>query len=426
MHWFGRTTLTWSLASILVSAQAVVADPASAQSQQIRVSIQTLAPEEVDPGEPAGIAPGLLFAAFHDGSADLIDVGQTASDAVGTFAGMGDSGELEADILESDSDAKYVRIANLGVVQYRRQIATAQPPAASLSVNPENARFVSILGRILPSDDAIFGNDDPMRYRVFDDEGNFLGPIVIDIYGADVLDSGAWLNDEIGMSGSCEFRHQAAVPENHVIRAHPGFHGSIAMPTATPRNILGQEVCVPAIGAEARWNVGVEAGDFKRAGYPLARIRITKGAGGEMSGSWYRPSRNGEGFFFEITDSKNPRLVANWFTYKPDGSGEQVWLTGVGPIEPIYGSQATLQMYITEGPTFGPRYDARQLNVRAWGELEVRFTNCARAEVEYSSHIPSYGSDSFAIQRLTPELLGQSERCAWFLSPGRFFTPNES
>lgn len=411
---------------ILLALGLMCSGTALAQSQRLQISIQTLAPEEIVPGKPAGIVPSLLVAAFHNGSADLLDVGQPASGAVSQFAGTGNSDQLEEAIAGSDSDAKIVRIANVGVVQYRRHISTAEPPEAYVDISPDGETFVSILGRISPSDDAIFGNDDPMRYRVFDEDGNFLGPIVIEIYGEDILDAGAWRNDETGMHESCEFSDGAPVAEENIIRVHPGFHGSLSLPDAAPQNILGNDVCLSVVGAQTQWNVGLEAGDFKRAGYPIARIRITKGVGGEMSGSWYRPSRDGEGFFFEITDSDNPRLVANWFSYKPDGSGEQIWLTGVGPIDPVFGSQATLQMYITKGPVFGSEYDPQHLDIRPWGELDVRFTNCARAEIEYSSQIPSYGSGSFAIQRLTPELLGQSDRCAWFLSPGRFFTPNES
>ena len=54
---------------------------------------------------------------------------------------------------------------------------------------------------IIPSNDAFFGNEDPLAYELFDAEGNFNGDVTIDIYGSDIYDSGTEVNDGQGAAG---------------------------------------------------------------------------------------------------------------------------------------------------------------------------------------------------------------------------------
>ena len=48
-----------------------------------------------------------------------------------------------------------------------------------------------------------------------------------------------------------------------------------------------------------------------------------------MSGSWYDPTHDGEGFVLQIL--QDDTAVVYWFTYDEDGA--QRWFTGVGNVE---------------------------------------------------------------------------------------------
>ena len=51
--------------------------------------------------------------------------------------------------------------------------------------------------------------------------------------------------------------------------------------------------------------------------------------GGYMSGNWYDPTQSGHGFLLEFTAQANT-LIAAWFVYAPDGSGDQRWIYAQG------------------------------------------------------------------------------------------------
>src|SRR5690606_40152511 len=88
---------------------------------------------------------------------------------------------------------------------------------------------------------------------------------------------------------------------------------------------------------------------------------------GGISGSWYDPSRSGEGFLVELL---TPDLgVAHWFTYTPQG--KQFWVGGVGQV--IDGTLYLKDSAYTSGPTFGPDYDAASLQYSTWGDIALTF-----------------------------------------------------
>ncbi len=156
-------------------------------------------------------------------------------------------------------------------------------------------RFFSYLARITPSDDAFVGNESPNAVEVFDENGQFLGPIDITVWGSQVLDAGLRQNLEQalalldregvgpGPSGS--------PPEDEPIRLHPGFNGSVRNPQGTPMRILGGTLDESSIPLHYD-----TCAVFTRPNFPIVRIRITSaGIDGEYSGNWYSPERSGEG-----------------------------------------------------------------------------------------------------------------------------------
>jgi len=114
-----------------------------------------------------------------------------------------------------------------------------------------------------------------------------------------------------------------------------------------------------------------------------------------ITGSWFDRSREGEGFNVEIIGATlDPQLLAYFYTY--DDSGNQMWLTGVGPAN---GGTAVVPMQVTSGTVFGPGFDPNDVVYENWGTLTFTFTSCNAGTVAYTS--TDFGSGSFNIERLT-------------------------
>ncbi|MDX2419391.1 MAG: S8 family serine peptidase [Xanthomonadales bacterium] len=113
-----------------------------------------------------------------------------------------------------------------------------------------------------------------------------------------------------------------------------------------------------------------------------------------QSGSWYDPSRNGEGFFLQVLSST--QVVGYWFTY--DTEGNQLWMTGVGNIE---GANIYFPELVSPfGGKFGPDFDPDDVSYPPWGSLEFKFSDCHNASVKYSGP-KTFGNGKLDVSRLT-------------------------
>ena len=121
--------------------------------------------------------------------------------------------------------------------------------------------------------------------------------------------------------------------------------------------------------------------------------------GGYLSGSWYDPKQSGQGFDLEFTAQANT-LVAEWFTFAPDGSGKPIWIYAQGKYDPLQ-SVVTIPAAISSGTSFPPAFHESDITKTLWGTLTFSFTDCNHASVAWNSSIPSYGSGTQQLQRLT-------------------------
>jgi hypothetical protein len=124
---------------------------------------------------------------------------------------------------------------------------------------------------------------------------------------------------------------------------------------------------------------------------PRADIAIPVG----ITGAWFNPERDGEGFFIEIANvGENRAFVVTWFTYS---QGEQMWLVGSAP---LHRGDTWVQVPVqrTHGADFGAFFDPNAVERTDWGMLEFSFSSCHAGAVNYHS---DEGSGSIDLIRLT-------------------------
>ena len=83
---------------------------------------------------------------------------------------------------------------------------------------------------VIPSNDAFIGNGNPTAYRIFNPDGSFAGPLVIDIFGDEIYDAGTEVNDGLGAPFST--LGGSSTDENGTVALHPGLGNFIGTDTA--------------------------------------------------------------------------------------------------------------------------------------------------------------------------------------------------
>ncbi len=115
-----------------------------------------------------------------------------------------------------------------------------------------------------------------------------------------------------------------------------------------------------------------------------------------ITGSWFLPARDGEGYVIEIIGpSLEPEMLAYFYTY--DDAGNQMWLIGQGAAN---GDTAVLSMQVTSGPVYGDDYDPDDVLREDWGTLTFKFTSKNAGTVLRESTM-GFGTDTVDIVRLT-------------------------
>jgi len=126
--------------------------------------------------------------------------------------------------------------------------------------------------------------------------------------------------------------------------------------------------------------------------------------GGYLSGNWFITNQSGHGFQLEFTNNNND-MLAIWFVYKPDGSGQN-WIYSEGPYDPTT-STVTLPAEILDGAKFPPNFtsgDVKPQGGGLWGHLTFTFSDCNNGTVSWHSDLAGYNNLNDTpqpIQRLT-------------------------
>lgn len=199
------------LPALLLGAAAL---PAAAVD--VRVTIENLAP-----ANGTFITP--VWVGFHNGGFDLYDRGAAASPALERLAEDGATGPLSADFLASlagvvDGTIFGPTIPPVGPGETTSALFNLDATAAT-------SRYFSYASMIIPSNDAFIANGNPTAFRIFADDGTFLGT-QFTVLGLMVLDAGTEVNDEA--PANTAFFGQAApntgLDQGGTVELHPGFN----------------------------------------------------------------------------------------------------------------------------------------------------------------------------------------------------------
>lgn len=200
-----RQTLPALVAGLLLGSAAV------ATAEQVTITIENLAPAN-------GTYLTPVWVGFHNGTFDLYDSGTAASSELERLAEDGNSTPLSGAFTGAVDGV----IASGGIPPIEPGETTSMDFMLDGS-NPSH-RYFSYATMVIPSNDAFVANGDPMAHMIFDAGGDFVGGSFV-IMGADVLDAGTEVNDEVPANTAFfgQGTPDTGVDENGVVHSHPGF-----------------------------------------------------------------------------------------------------------------------------------------------------------------------------------------------------------
>ena len=130
-------------------------------------------------------------------------------------------------------------------------------------------------------------------------------------------------------------------------------------------------------------------------GLPLGTPEIPAG---RLSGSWYDPAHDGEGYVLEVLADR--RVLVYWFSFDPEGARR--WFFGTGEV--IGESLVFDRMHTTGGPVFGADFDPGDLDVSDWGSLELEL-GCSSGTARFEPSEAGFPAGQLSLVRLS-RLLG--------------------
>ncbi|MDW8479066.1 MAG: hypothetical protein RML12_03485 [Xanthomonadales bacterium] len=123
----------------------------------------------------------------------------------------------------------------------------------------------------------------------------------------------------------------------------------------------------------------------------------TAQAGHHLSGSWYNPAWNGQGFFLDLANTTRafdlPVFFGGWFTWTTT-PGQRNWWTVQGQVR---ADRVSFSVFETRDGLF---LDPRPVTNHAIGSGSIRFLSCTQAEVQIQ--LDGQPAQSFPLARLTP------------------------
>lgn len=362
-------------------------------TQTVRVRVRNL--------QPAGgnfFTP--FWVGFHDGGFDLYDRGAPASAALERLAEDGSTGPLTELFSGNGTDATIVEPGGFPGAPIFDTDSVAEQ---LFEIDPSSERYVSYASMVIPSNDAFIANGQPRQFQVFDADGQF-SPVHFRVTGSMVLDAGTEANTETEAAFLNQTGPDQGESETAGVRAHPGFNGSVANPSGTPVNILGGTNAAGAL-------IDAQIADFSNGNPNMVEITVTRLIDSSFSGAWYDPARAGEGYVLDISERDGQMFgVISGYSYADDGSGEQRWFIGDGP---IVGDTLIADLVTTSGGGYFSTSNPNQVIRTEFGTARVSFANCESAELTINATDAQFSSTNSAdLTRLTAASAGTISACS--------------
>ena len=127
------------------------------------------------------------------------------------------------------------------------------------------------------------------------------------------------------------------------------------------------------------------------------RIQAPLDAG--ISGSWYNPAQNGQGWVIEMAGASTGSNQFLFYFYGYDNTGEQLWLLGL--TTEVSDSSVTVDVLRFSGVGFGGDFDPTSASNESVGSMLFEFSDCDNATITFTSTSSELGSFSTSAQRLT-------------------------
>ena len=222
---------------------------------QVTVTIENLAPE-------AGIFLTPFWVGFHNGNFDTYDRRRPITPGLESLVEDGDTAAFSAEFIESRNGIVDGTIAGESGID--GPIDPGEIVTATFTIDSEadTSQFFSYASMVIPSNDAFIANGDSREFRIFDEEGNFIGADFI-LEGNQILDAGTEVNDELAESTAffSQSEPNTGEEQNGLVTIHPGF--------AEDGRILTEDGTTE--GAPAAFTNA----DFKTEDYGVARITVS-------------------------------------------------------------------------------------------------------------------------------------------------------
>jgi len=115
---------------------------------------------------------------------------------------------------------------------------------------------------------------------------------------------------------------------------------------------------------------------------------------GQLSGSWYDPTHDGEGYVVEVLIDS--RVLVYWYSFDPEGNRR--WFFGIGEIRE--GKFQFDEMLTTSGGVFGPDFDPDEVQLSPWGSLELEL-GCTEGTARFVPLEEGFPAGALDLTRLT-------------------------
>ena len=356
---------------------------------------------------------------FHDGSFDLYETGSAASPLLTRLA------KRQFDGLESLVPG--VKIAVMPAPHEPSPFGGTWgelSSAVTASLDPSWHRYATAYIALRPSNDAFLGNEDSYRIRLFDLDGNPELPVVVEFGGSEVMDAGICANNEASLQflDVTDMTAQPCQAENGVVSRHAGFNGSVRNPDATPVRILGG-TSVDMGGITGVRHYDQANADFSRGGTQIGRLVFMQaGSVGSLTGSFYNPTRSGEGFNIEVfhrPGNDAAQAIVYFYTYEPD-TGRPLWLVGSGELG------QDIVMASAHGGSINSPSNPDTVVVSRWGTLRLQAASTVDwcmdgVTITYTPDDPSIPAGQYPVQRLTPRGDAIEALCRQLYPPTRIY-----